>query len=153
MSDPPRPGPEHARLGAFVGVWRTRGQVRATKSTPALQIEGTDRYEWLPGGFFLLHRVDVRIGGDPAEAVEIIGWDASAGSYFMHSYDAQGNVGTMRASESGGVWRFEGDAERFTGGFTADGRTLSGTWERREGADWLPWMDIHLTKAGDPDQG
>jgi hypothetical protein len=142
------PGTEHRMLDPFVGRWRTRGQVRATADAPAVEIEGTDSYEWLPGGWFLLHRVDVRIGGAPARGLEVIGWDAAAGSYFMHSYDDHGNTGTMRMSVADGVWRFVGDAERFTGGFT-DRDTLSGHWERRDGAEWIPWMDIHLTKSAD----
>lgn len=144
---PRRPGPEHQALAPLVGVWETRGQVRASGSTPAAEIAGTDSYEWLPGGYFLLHRVDVRIGGEPVEGIEIIGWDAKAGAYFLHSYDSQGTASVMQGRVRDGVWTLEGDAERFTGGFGDGGRTLSGLWERREGAEWLPWMDVRLMKA------
>ncbi len=143
------PGPEHRALEPFVGRWRTTGEVRPGAETPAIEIEGTDSYDWLPGGFFLLHRVDVRIGGQPAQALEVIGWDAGSGTYFMHAYDDHGNAGTMQMSVRDGVWSFVGDAERFTGGFSDGGRTLAGQWERRNGADWLPWMDIRLTKSAD----
>ncbi len=145
---PAVPGPEHERLEAFVGRWNTVGEVLAGPGAPAMPIEGVDSYEWLPGGYFLLHRVDVRIGGEPEEALEVIGWDAAGGSYFMHSYDGRGNAGTMRASVRGGVWTFRGDAARFTGGFGDGGRVLSGRWERREGSRWLPWMDVRLTRDG-----
>jgi hypothetical protein len=145
---PPRPGPEHARLAPFVGRWSTAGEVLASGSSPALEIAGVDEYEWLPGGFFLLHRVDVRIGGERAQALEIIGWDAERRGYFMRSFDQQGNAGEMHATVAAdGTWRFAGDAERFTGAFSDGGDTLSGRWERREGDSWLPWMDIRLTKA------
>lgn len=149
VAQPSRPGPEHAALAPFVGRWSTSGQVLPSGSAPALELTGTDEYEWVPGGFFLLHRVDVRIGGEPAQALEIIGWDAARGTYFMRSFDNQGNAGEMQASVGGdGRWRFTGDAERFTGAFSDGGGTLSGRWERREGDEWLPWMDIHLTKDG-----
>jgi hypothetical protein len=145
---PRRPGPEHEALAPFVGRWRTAGEVLASGSTPALEIAGVDEYEWLPGGFFLLHRVDVRIGGEPVQALEIIGWDSERESYFMRSFDSQGNTGEMRARvDDAGTWRFEGDAERFTGTFGEDGGTLSGRWERREGDGWLPWMDVRLSKG------
>ena len=145
---PPRPGPELARLEPFVGTWRTEGEVLESESSPALRIAGTDSYEWLPGGFFLLHRVDVRIGGEPVQALEVIGWDAERGRYFMRSYDSQGNTGEMHAFLRDGTWTFCGAAERFTGGFAEDGRTLSGRWERREEGQWLPWMDVRLAKSG-----
>ncbi|WP_420128047.1 DUF1579 family protein [Longimicrobium sp.] len=147
-AQPPRPGPEHAALAPFIGRWRTSGQVLASGSAPALEIAGVDEYEWLPGGFFLLHRVDVRIGGEPARALEIIGWDAGRGTYFMRSFDDQGNAGEMQARvHADGTWRFAGDTERFTGVFSDGGDTLTGRWERREGDEWLPWMDVHLTKG------
>jgi hypothetical protein len=42
-----------------------------------IPIIGTDIYEWLPGGFFLVHHVDVMIGDQrgcrtPAPQVEMI---------------------------------------------------------------------------------
>jgi hypothetical protein len=55
----PAPGPETRRLGALVGRWRSEGHVVGEPSVP---IEGTDIYEWLPGGFFLVHHVDVVVG-------------------------------------------------------------------------------------------
>lgn len=147
MSDaaPPRPGPAARRLEPFVGVWRTRGQVLA-EDGPSTEIVGTDTYEWLPGGHFLLHRVDVRMGGERAEVLEVIGWDMERGEYFMHAYDSQGNHGTLWASVQDGAWTFEGDAERFTGSFGDGGATLAGRWERLDGGEWIPWMDIHLTR-------
>lgn len=147
-TQPPRPGPEHAALAPFVGRWSTAGQVLASGSTPALEIVGIDEYEWLPGGFFLLHRVDVRIGGERVQALEIIGPDAGRGTYFMRSFDSQGGTAQMQATVRDGTWTFAGDAERFTGAFSDGGGTLSGRWERRDGDDWLPWMDIRLTKDG-----
>jgi hypothetical protein len=148
-----RPGPEHERLAPFVGRWKTAGEVLASASTPALEIAGIDEYEWMPGGFFLLHRVDVRIGGERVQALEIIGYDAESGSYFMRSFDSRGGTGEMQARVGDdGTWTFVGDAERFTGAFSDDGGTLSGRWERREGGRWLPWMDVRLTKAASEDR-
>ncbi|HEX6371876.1 MAG TPA: DUF1579 family protein [Longimicrobium sp.] len=153
----PRPGPGHQALAPFVGRWRTAGRVLESGSGPALEIAGVDEYEWLPGGFFLLHRVDVRMGGERAQALEIIGYDAGRRGYFMRSFDDQGNAGEMQARVSDdGTWTFEGDAERFRGGFGDGGDTLSGRWERREGDRWLPWMDVRLTRerpSSDPAGG
>lgn len=144
----PRQGIAQKRLEPFVGRWETRGQVLPDASGAAAEIVGTDTYEWMPGRFFLLHRVDVRIGGERVEALEVIGWDLESGTYFMHSFDSQGNTGTMHASVRDGTWTFEGDTERFTGTFADGGAAITGRWERREGAEWVPWMDVRLTKAG-----
>lgn len=53
-----------------------------------------DTYEWLPGGFFLIHRVDGRMGEAEVTAIEIIGFDASIQAYLTRSFDNQGNAGT-----------------------------------------------------------
>lgn len=150
MSEPVSPGPEHARLAPFAGVWRTSGQMLSDDGAPAAPFSGMDSYEWLPGGFFLLHRVDVDMGGTRVQALEVIGWNARRGTYVAHSYDSQGNTGEMDMILRDGTWTFLGDAERFTGAFSDDGATMSGRWERREDGRWVPWMDVHLAKDGAP---
>ena len=146
------PGPRQARLAAFLGRWKTAGRVLPGDSGPGFPFAGTDTYEWVPGGYFLLHRVDVDMGGERVQALEIIGWDAQREAYFARSYDHQGNVGEMQATVRDGTWTFRGDAERFTGAFSDDGATLGGRWERRQGDRWLPWMDVHLTRTDEPRQ-
>jgi hypothetical protein len=130
-------------LNAFVGRWTTRGRIHDGDRS----FSGTDTYEWLAGQHFLIHRVDVRMGGREMKAIEIIGWDAERDTYVMNSFDSQGAHTVMQASVSEGAWRFEGETMRFHGAFSADGRTISGTWETRgDDEAWRPWMDVVLTK-------
>lgn len=61
---------------------RSEGVVLEGPSGPATRITGTDAYEWLPGGFFLLHHVDVHVGDEKVDAFEVIGgYDAATGTY------------------------------------------------------------------------
>jgi hypothetical protein len=148
MSHNPIPPIENKRLDALVGRWRTRGQVVAPDpSTPAIEITGTDTYEWLIGGFFLVHRADVRIGDDHVQVIEMIGpYDPATGTYPMRSFDNHGTFATMRASVSeGGVWTFAGDTERATLVVTDDA-TMSADWERSDTATWHPWMSMSFTR-------
>jgi hypothetical protein len=57
-------GSEHTRLAALVGTWETEGWTRAAPGVPAARIDALDTYEWLPGGFALLHSVDAQVGGE-----------------------------------------------------------------------------------------
>jgi hypothetical protein len=43
---------------------------RPRHADPPIPVVGTDTYEWLPGGHFLVHHVDVVIGHEPVQAVE-----------------------------------------------------------------------------------
>jgi hypothetical protein len=67
---PRSPAPEVRRLGALVGLWGSEGHI---VGDPPVPITGTDVYERLPGGFFLVHHVDFVIGEEPVRAIDIIG--------------------------------------------------------------------------------
>jgi len=91
----PTPSPQTQRLGALVGRWRSEGHILGEVPLP---ITGTDIYEWLPGGFFLVHHVDVVVGEQKVQALELIGEDDPAtDSFTSHADDNHGNVTVMRA--------------------------------------------------------
>lgn len=138
---------EHDQLSRFVGRWNTEGKIPATNKTPEVKIIGTDTYEWLPGEYFLLHKVDVWVGDDKNETLEVIGFDKRIGKYTMQHYDNKGNSGTMTATFEKGVWTFLGDTLKFTGGFKNEDKEFSGIWEQKSnGKNWTHFMDIKLIK-------
>jgi Protein of unknown function (DUF1579) len=158
----PAPSPETQRLGALAGRWRSEGHIVAEVPVP---ITGTDIYEWLPGGFFLLHRVDVVIGQQRVQALELLGeYDPATGSFTARAYDNLGNVTVMRARvDEQGVWRFTGGGDvapvaqpasagaggavRSTLTVSADRSGMTARWERSDdGARWKPWMDMTFTR-------
>jgi hypothetical protein len=69
---PVNPDPALKHLELFVGKWNTQGEIKASPYGPAGKIIGTDTYEWLPGGFFLVHRVDVRIGDQKTSQLKLL---------------------------------------------------------------------------------
>ena len=144
---PARPGMQHRRLDGFVGTWRTAGTVRASEHGPATPFTAIDRYEWMPGGFFLLHHVQAHMGEGELTALEVISYDPETNTYPMRSFDSQGNTGTHQATLRDRTWTFQGPTERFTGSFSDDGGTITGLWEQSaDGVAWVPWMDVTLTR-------
>ncbi|UHA75754.1 DUF1579 family protein [Paenibacillus sp. 481] len=140
------------RLNVFVGKWNTEGLIKEGPSGATVRLKATDTYEWLPGGFFLIHHVDGYMGDAEVKAIEIIGYDASSQTYTTHSFDNQGINNTYQANLLDAVWSIVGKTERFTGMFSDDGTTLTGSWERlSENSNWVPWMDIKLTKVIESD--
>jgi hypothetical protein len=63
-------------LASIAGEWITSGHVVGPQPTA---VNGTDTYEVLPGGYFLVHHVDVTVGSKPVIAIEIIGEPAPQG--------------------------------------------------------------------------
>lgn len=139
---------EYQELEKFVGNWNTIGLIPATKESPEISVKGSDSYEWLPGQFFLLHKVDVLVGNDRNETLEVIGYDKHAGYYILQHYDNKGHSGRMTGTLSDGVWTFLGDTLRFRGGFKNNNKEFSGTWEQlNDGRKWVHFMDIILRKT------
>ncbi|MFS0556800.1 DUF1579 family protein [Brevibacillus sp. 179-C9.3 HS] len=144
----PEPDPALSRLNVFVGKWMTEGLITESPSGPVAKLKAIDTYEWLPGGFFLIHHVDGMMGDKEVKTIEIIGYDASNQVYFTHAYDNQGSMGSYYANLLGRDWTITGNTERFSGKFSVDGKTLIGTWELLgNDQSWVHWMDIRLTKV------
>jgi Protein of unknown function (DUF1579) len=158
----PVPSREIQRLGALVGRWRSEGYIVGEVPIP---ITGTDIYEWLAGGFFLVHHVDVVIGEQPVQAIELIGeYDPTTDSFTGRAYDNQGNITILRARvDEQGVWTFTGGGDvaavarpstadaggavRSTLTVSPDRGTMTAKWERcDDGATWQPWMDMTFTR-------
>jgi hypothetical protein len=136
-------------LDPFVGVWNTEGEIRGDPSQPASRFRAADIYEWLAGGYFLLHRFEAAMPDGKVKGIEIIGHNKEDDCYPMHSFDNFGNAGVMQARIRDGIWTFAGESMRFSGGFRNNGLIFAGSWELRsdDGSDWRPWMDVTLMKA------
>ena len=52
---PSGPGAEHKLLDVFIGKWINEGHTAASADAPSVKILTSDVYEWVPGGFFVLH--------------------------------------------------------------------------------------------------
>jgi hypothetical protein len=133
-----------ASLDTLIGTWRTTGRLA---SGEPLDFEGTDSYEWFPGGSFLLHHVDVTMGGDAVKAIEIISYDEATGKYPMHHFDGSGKLQVSEGRFNGNGWTFSSFTERGSFTFSEDGNVLSGTWEKlSEKKVWEPWLHVQLKK-------
>jgi hypothetical protein len=155
------PGPELRRLGALVGRWRSEGHIVGEVPIP---ITGTDIYEWLPGGFFVVHHVDVMIGDQRVQAIELIEYDPTTDTFTGRAYDNQGEVTILHARvDEHGVWTFTGGGDvaavarpstadasgavRSTLRVSPDRGSMTAKWERSDdGATWQDWMDMTFTR-------
>ena len=138
--------PDLEPLDRFVGIWDTEGQVGTGES--AVRFEATDEYEWLPGGYFLIHKFRAQMPDGETAGMEVISHDPGSNAYAMRSFDNTGSSAVMSAHHEGDRWVFLGEQMRFSGGFSRDGREFSGLWELRsaEASTWHPWMTVRLSK-------
>lgn len=125
--------PDMSRFEVLIGSWKVSGR----ENGPEGEIHGQVRFEWFPGGHFLVQHVDLVHIGHVVNGIEYIGfgrdYSGEAPEHCTsHLFDADGNHFTY-------VWELEGDALTIWGGeigspayfkgtFSADGNTLSGGW-------------------------
>jgi hypothetical protein len=136
-------GADLAAWEPLIGSWASSG-----RTVEAVEIEGTDVYEWLPGRQFVLHRVDVRMGGEQVDVFEVIG-ERDGEAFLMRSFDRHGGTAVMRATvDDAGVWTFAGPAERATLVVAPDGESMSARWERVRDGSWEHWMEMGFRRTG-----
>ncbi|MEU4512375.1 hypothetical protein AB0G05_23020 [Nonomuraea wenchangensis] len=121
-----QPSAELKALDRLVGTWRVTGGA-----------EGTVRYEWMPGGFFLFQHVELTHEGRRITGLEVIGnlrpfgepvsadvvsrFYDSAGDTLDYVYELTGDKLTIWGGAKGSPAYYEGT-------FDADGTTVTGAW-------------------------
>lgn len=132
-------------LDALVGAWRSSGE---TVEDPVVHIEGSDVYEWLPGRHFLVHHVDVTVGGRRYQALEVFG--AEADTVVARAYDSDGGTGTMTVVvDEDGVVTLTGPDSRARLVVAGDGGSMAARWDRLDDGQWRHWMDMRFTRASE----
>jgi hypothetical protein len=149
MSEHPKPLLEQKQLDFLVGIWRTEGELLNGVFNPPIKINGTDTYEWVLEGRFLLHRANVRIGKDKIEFLELIGnYDHTNKTFLMRAFDSNGEFTTMLASvESDGILKISGKGMRSTLSLGENGKVMTAFWERSDdGSNWVEWMEMTFSR-------
>jgi Protein of unknown function (DUF1579) len=136
------------RLGKLVGTWAIRGR---TVGAARVDIRGTVRIEWLPGGLLMQQRSELRVGKVRVRSVEIVGYDPRNRTFpsFVYS-NLEANPLPYRWEVRGDTIVHAGLGARFTGTFSEDARTLSGGWRPEGGqkATAANTYDVTMTRVG-----
>jgi hypothetical protein len=145
-----QPGPEHKRLDVFIGKWINEGHTVEAPGAPSVKILTSDIYEWMPGGFFVLHTAYGRIGDIDVGGTEILGYDQATKNYFTHFYDSRGAFHEGELMADGDSWTWKGDTTGCTAVFTEQGKIQTAHHVRLdETGSWVPAMEVVLTKVVD----
>lgn len=131
-----------ARLDVFVGEWVVHARLPGGPPTPSGRSQGDlvgrSWFDWTLGRQFLLQRTEIPVPWAP-DSLAIVSMDLKTGAYTQHYYDSRGVVRLYAMSLANGVWTLSRESadftpldfrQRFTGTFSADQNTISGTWEK-----------------------
>jgi hypothetical protein len=109
-SGPPKPGPEHKKLEAFVGQWKYEGNSLETPFGPAGKFSGTETCRWFPGGF---HVVCESKGTGPqgrTEGLGVYAWDAERRVYTYYGLDSAGAAFAAQGAPEGEDWNWTSES-------------------------------------------
>jgi len=152
----PKPGPEHQKLGAFVGNWTFAGEMKGGPAGPGGKMTGTDRVQWMPGNFFIERRFEGTGPMGKSSGLEIIGYDTAKKTYTFTFVDSMGSMSSGTMKVSGDTWTTAGTGtmgghamqERCTLAFGAGSTTLKISCEASpDGQKWAPVFEGTATKA------
>jgi len=152
---PPKPGPEVAKLGVFIGKWKGEADVKASSMGPAGKMTWTETCEWLEGGFHVVCRSSGEGPTGKMQGLAILGWDAGTGSYTHYGVDSTGWSDLAEGSVADDTWTF--GSERVVGDDIVRSRyvarrasptSFTFTFEmQREGGSWTLVMSGKNDKA------
>jgi Protein of unknown function (DUF1579) len=141
----PQPDPALRRLDRLAGTWDIKGR---TLDAQVDNVSGRMTSEWIPGGYFLQQRSTIEFKGIHAESLEIIGYDPRSKTFPARVYS------NMTGAPLAYQWDVQGDevthwtaAHKYTGKFSADGRTLAGGWRRADGSADAASYDAVMTRV------
>jgi hypothetical protein len=125
----------HQALHVLIGRWINEGHTIAAAAVPSVPILTSDVYEFVPGGFFVVHSAYGKIGETSVGGVEIIGVDGDA--YRSTFYDSFGNVRSSRMEIDGHMIRWLGERTRCTATIADGGTTQVAHHEATtDGINW-----------------
>jgi len=142
----PKPGPEHAKLGYFVGKWKSEGVMKENPFMPAGKMTMKDDCEWFEGGFAVVCNSEGKSPTGPTKAIAIMSYSPEEQAYLYYSTDNTGMImsSVPKGTIAGDTWTYLDESKM--GGQMVKSRytikTLSPTsytwvWEMEHEGQWM----------------
>jgi hypothetical protein len=150
----PKPGPEVQKLAYFVGNWKEAG--KSTAHGMEGPVSSTQKWEWMPGGFFLVGHSSNKSPMGSFTIMSVVGYDPASKMYTYNIFDSWGDAFLAKGTVSGDTWTWT--TEMMMEGKMMKSRT---TWKEISpteyrlnygsstdgGSTWSSDMDTTFTKV------
>jgi hypothetical protein len=105
----PKPGPELKSLNYLLGTWTETGETKAGPMGPGGKFTGTDKIDWMPGGFFLVSHMSGSSPEGKWTGVAIYGYDNEKKAYTYDEFNSMGEAVHATGHLDGKVWTWTSD--------------------------------------------
>jgi hypothetical protein len=112
--DAPKPGPEHARLGYFVGKWTSEGEISENPmGMPSGKFTGSDNCEWFDGKFSVVCKSTSKGPMGETKGLGIMSYSSMEGVYTYYGTDSTGMAMTTvpKGKVDGKTWVYDDEAK------------------------------------------
>ena len=105
---PPKPGPEHEKLGYFVGKWNAEGEVKPGPMGPGGKMKTTDTCEWFEGHYSVICRSEGTTPTGPSKSIGILGYSTEDKAYTYYGVDNSGMTmsSVPKGIRQGNTWTY-----------------------------------------------
>jgi hypothetical protein len=108
---PPKPGPEVKKLAYNIGTWNLEGVAKPFGPMPGGKITGTEKCEWLSGGFFVTCHSQGTGPMGPGKSVSFLGYDPNEKVYTYHAFSSMGDAIDSKGTVNGDTWNWTSDSK------------------------------------------
>jgi len=108
---PPKPGPEHAKLGYFVGKWVSEGDMKPSPYGPGGKFTFTESCEWYSGNFAVVCNTEGQMFGATVKGHSVMSYDMGAKNYVYFETNSMGENNVARGTVDGDTWTWTGEAK------------------------------------------
>jgi hypothetical protein len=105
----PKPAPELRRLDYFVGTWAAEGEIKPGPMGSGGKFTGTNRVQWMDGGFFLVTQSEVAGAMGKGAETAYMGYDGDAKAYTYDSFNTLGEADHAMGRLDGDTWTWTSD--------------------------------------------
>jgi hypothetical protein len=115
-----KPAPELKKLEYFAGTWAAEGQIKPGPMGPGGKFTGTNRVEWMDGGFFLVTHSEFNGAMGKGMETAYMGYDSDEKKYTYDSFNSLGEADHAKGKVEGDTWTWQ--SETRMGSQTMKGR-------------------------------
>ena len=103
-----KPGPEHARLGYFVGKWSAEGEMKPGPMGPGGKFTASDNCEWFEGRYSVICRSEGATPTGRSKSIGILGYSSEDKVYTYYGTDNSGMTmaSVPRGTLQGDTWTY-----------------------------------------------
>jgi hypothetical protein len=109
---PAKPGPEHERLGYFVGKWTSEGEMKPGPMGPGGKMTSSDTCEWFEGRFAVVCRAEGKSPMGPGKSIGILSYSPEEKVYTYYGVGSNPMAMTTipRGTVQGDTWTYNDES-------------------------------------------